>query len=517
MGILVLDFGGQYTHLIARRVRELGAYSEILSFDASVEKIQKLKPEGIILSGGPASVYEEGAPFPDKGIFSLGIPVMGICYGHQLIAKMLGGKVEKGGIKEYGKKELQTLNKEDLFFGLEGKEIVWMSHGDEVKELPPSFEAIASSDDCPIAASRGKASPQDQRFTIYSVQFHPEVVHTPKGNQVIENFIYRICGCKKEWTIKDVSKRLVEEIGRAVADEKVLIGVSGGVDSIVAATLLNKAIGERLHCIFIDNGLLRKNEKKEVIAAYEKLGFKHFHFVNAREEFLEQLKGVLDPEEKRKRIGHTFIKVFEKAAKDVSEEEGIKFFAQGTIYPDRIESAQASKKAAKIKSHHNLTLPEQMSFQIIEPLKELYKDEVRALGRELNIPEEWIKRHPFPGPGLAIRILGEITEERLAILREADAIYIEELKKSDWYDKVWQAFAALLPVKAVGVMGDQRTYEYIITLRAVNSKDGMTADWSKLPPEILERVSNRIVNEVKGVNRVLYDVSQKPPATIEYE
>lgn len=516
MGILVLDFGGQYTHLIARRVRELGVYSEILPFDAPLERIRKLSPEGIILSGGPASVYEDNAPSVDKALFSLGTPILGICYGHQLIAKLFGGKVEKQEMKEYGRKEIEIANKEDLFAGLEDKETVWMSHGDQVKELPNLFEAIASSESCPLAASRGKAK-EDGKYCIYSVQFHPEVIHTPKGNQILENFIYRICGAKREWTIKDVSKRLVEEIKRTVGGEKVLIGVSGGVDSMVAATLLNKAIGERLHCIFIDNGLLRKNEKNEVIERYGQLGFKHFHFVNARDEFLKALEGVLDPEEKRKRIGHMFIRVFEKAAKEVSEAEQINFFAQGTIYPDRIESAASSKKAAKIKSHHNLTLPEQMNFQIIEPLKELYKDEVRELGKELKIQEDWINRHPFPGPGLAIRILGEVTEERLAILREADAIYLEELKKTGWYGKIWQAFAALLPVKAVGVMGDQRTYEYIIALRAVHSRDGMTADWVKIDPQVLEKISNRIVNEVKGVNRVLYDVTQKPPGTIEYE
>ncbi|MBI5148367.1 glutamine-hydrolyzing GMP synthase [Candidatus Pacearchaeota archaeon] len=511
MGIAILDFGSQYSHLILRRIRELGVFSQIFPYDVDINIIKKLNPEGIILSGGPASIYEKTALQCDKKLFSLGKPILGICYGHQLITKELGGKVERSDKKEYGKKILEIKDKKDLFKGLADQEIIWMSHGDKIIKSPKGFEVLGSTKECKISAFRNSEK------KIYGVQFHPEVSHTSKGTTILKNFIFRICNCRKEWTIKNVKKELINKIKKEVGNEGVLIGVSGGIDSLVAATLLNKIIGDKLYCIFIDNGLLRQNEKREVISSYKKLGFKNFNFVNAREEFLNKLKGVTDPERKRKIIGHTFIKMFEKITRDLEKREKIKFLAQGTIYPDRVESAKTSKSASKIKSHHNLTLPKKMKFQIIEPLKELYKDEVKRLGNELQVPKEWVSRHPFPGPGLAIRILGGITEERIKILREVDSIFIEELRKNKLYEKIWQAFAALLPVKAVGVMGDNRTYNYIISLRAVLSRDGMTADWAKIPLHVLEKISNRILNEVKGVNRVLYDISQKPPATIEYE
>ena len=511
--ILVLNFGGQYSHLIARRVRELGVYSEILPCDVSLKEIGRLRPDGIVLSGGPASVYEHNSPTMDRKVLGLGIPVLGICYGLQLIAKFVGGEVLAGKLKEFGSKELIIKKNGKLLKGLSRKEQVWMSHGDLVAKLPKDFEALASTDSCPIAAFESNAK------KIYGVQFHVEVVHTPKGTQILKNFVFDICKAKKEWEIGNVSKKLIREIKKEVGKNSVIMGVSGGVDSTVAATLLHKAIGSRLYCVFVDHGLIRKNEAEEVKNFFEKkLKFKHFHFVDASHIFLEKLKGITDPEEKRRIIGHTFIEVFESKVIELEKKHrNIKFLGQGTIYPDRIESAQPSKYASKIKSHHNITLPEKMKLKVIEPLKELYKDEVRKLGKELKIPDDIIGRHPFPGPGLAIRILGEVTEERLGILKEADYIFIDELKKSKFYDKTWQAFAALLPVKSVGVMGDARTYEYIISLRAVTSIDAMTADWAKLPNELLEKISNRIINEVRGVNRVLYDISQKPPATIEYE
>jgi GMP synthase (glutamine-hydrolysing) len=428
-----------------------------------------------------------------------------------LIAKELGGEVKGGGVKEYGRVGIKILDNADLFVGLKKKESAWLSHGDLVAKMPPGFVALASSKHCKNMAIANREN------KIYGVQFHPEVVHTPTGNKILENFIYGICGAEKNWIVGEVGKRLVKELKAQVGGEAVIIGVSGGVDSFVAATLLHEAIGNNLYCVFIDNGLLRKNEAESVQQTYRKLGFKHFVFVDARKDFLEALKGVVDPEQKRKIIGETFIRVFERTARGLEKEKRIKFLAQGTIYPDRIETAQPSKSAARIKSHHNVALPEKMSFQIVEPLKEFYKDEVRKLGKELGVPKEFLERHPFPGPGLAIRVVGEVTEERLNILREVDAIFIEELKKNNLYNKIWQAFAALLPVRAVGVMGDQRTYEYIVTLRAVTSVDGMTADWFKMPHKVLEKISNRIINEVRGVNRVLYDISQKPPATIEYE
>ncbi|MBI2657413.1 glutamine-hydrolyzing GMP synthase [Candidatus Woesearchaeota archaeon] len=511
--ILVLNFGAQYAHLIARRIRELGVYSEILPCDVSLKEIGKLKPDGIILSGGPASVYEHNSPSMDRKILDLGIPVLGICYGLQLIGKFVGGEVLAGKLKEFGKKELILKKTGKLLKGLSKKEQIWMSHGDLVTKLPGDFEILASTDSCPIAATENNPK------KIYGIQFHAEVAHTPKGTQILENFVFGICRAKRDWHISSISKKLIKEMRKAVGKNSVIMGVSGGVDSAVAATLLHKSIGSRLYCVFVDHGLIRKNEAGEVINFFEKrLKFKHFYFVDASQAFLEKLSGVTDPEEKRKIIGHTFIEVFENKVLELEKKHrGIKFLGQGTIYPDRIESAQPNKYASKIKSHHNITLPEKMKLKVIEPLKEFYKDEVRKLGKELKIPDEILNRHPFPGPGLAIRILGEITEERLAILREADCIFIDELKKSGFYAKTWQAFAALFPVKSVGVMGDSRTYEYIISLRAVTSVDAMTADWARLPNELLEKISNRIINEVMGVNRVVYDISQKPPATIEYE
>ncbi|MDO8742974.1 MAG: glutamine-hydrolyzing GMP synthase [Candidatus Azambacteria bacterium] len=508
--IIVLNFGGQYTHLIARRLRELGIYAEILPFNTSITDIIKLKPKGIILSGSPSSVYEKNAPFPTKSIFDLNIPILGICYGQQAIAKLLGGEVRSGKLKEFGRERIAILDRANLFNGCNKKENVWFSHGDMVTKPPKGFKVIARSKACKIASFTDNNQ-------IFGIQFHPEVTHTTHGLKILKNFIYDICREKQSWKISDIKKRLITEIKKEVMKEPVLIGVSGGVDSLVAATLLKAAIGDKLYCIFVDNGLMRKNEPREVENIFKKMGFQNFMVVNAKEKFLGALKGVVDPEKKRKIIGYTFIRVFERKAKELEKQAKIKFLAQGTIYPDRIESAQPSKNAAKIKSHHNVTLPQKLKFQIIEPIKEFYKDEVRKLGEELGLPSSFIGRHPFPGPGLAIRILGEITDKRLDILREADDIFLSELKKANLYNKIWQAFAVLLPLKTVGVMGDARTYEYIISLRAVTSIDGMTADWAKIPNKALERISSRIINETKGVNRVVYDISQKPPATIEYE
>jgi len=508
--ILVLNFGGQYCHLIATRIRELNVYSEILPYNTPISAIKRLKPNGIILSGGPSSVYDKKAPIPDSRIFDLKIPILGICYGHQLIGKRYG-RVKKGITKEYGKSILKIKEEGALLNGLKKKETAWMSHGDKIIKLNENFKILASTKNCDIASF------ENSNGHLYGVQFHPEVVHTPNGNKVLENFIFNICKSKKDFSIKNLPKKLIQEIKKQVKDNHVLMGISGGVDSTVASVLISKAIGKRLHCIFVDHGLIRKNELIEIKDKYKNLNLS-IKYVNAANLFLDRLKGVLDPEEKRKIIGHSFIEVFEKEADELKKQfPNIKFLGQGTIYPDRIESAQPSKEASKIKSHHNLTLPEKMNLKIIEPLKDLYKDGVRKLGKELMIPEDILYRHPFPGPGLAIRILGEITEEKLGILRGADYIFINELKKSNQYSKIWQAFAALIPVKAVGVKGDARTYEYIITLRAVTSLDAMTADWARIPNKILENISNKILNEVNGVSRVLYDISQKPPATIEYE
>jgi len=509
-GIVVVDFGAQYAHLIARRVRELSVYSEIVPYNVSIKKLLSLTPKGIILSGGPSSVYEKGAPILNKDILSLGIPILGICYGQQLIGYLLKGNVIPNKMKEYGRQIIFVKNKDNLLSGLENKEQVWMSHGDLVKDLPKGFVSLASTKTCENAAIGNFSN------NIYGVQFHPEVVHTINGMRILRNFVFNVCKAEKNFYISDLPRKMIEEIKQTVGKDGVLMGISGGVDSTVAGTLISKAIGKRFHGIFIDHGLIRQNELEEVRDRYKKLGL-NVDYVDASKLFLKRLKGIKDPEKKRKIIGHTFIKVFEAEAKKIVRKYKISYLAQGTIYPDRIESAQPSSKASKIKSHHNLTLPKKMKLKILEPLRDLYKDEVRKVGAELGLSKELLWRHPFPGPGLAIRILGEIDDDKLRILREADHIYISELKKNNLYYKIWQAFAVLIPVKTVGVMGDARTYEYIISLRAVTSKDAMTADWAKIPNEVLEKISIRIVNEVKGVNRVLYDITSKPPGTIEYE
>jgi GMP synthase (glutamine-hydrolysing) len=509
--IIILNFGSQFAHLIARRVRDMGVRAEILPFEASISEIQKHNPAGIILSGGPSAVFENGAPRPHKDIFSLGIPVLGICYGHQVIAQMLGGKVAKGARREFGKEILAVTDTKGIFVGLSHEETVWFSHGDQVAKLPVGFKVTASTGSCKHAAYA------DLARNIFGIQFHPEVTHTKHGKKMLENFLFSICHAKKDWKMDAVAEKIITDITNEVHKNHVVVGISGGVDSLVAATLIHRAIGNRLHAVFVDTGLLRQDEVSQVSGYLRKHGFKRLHVIDASATFLQRLRGVIDPEQKRKIIGHTFIEVFENAVKKELSAHTIAYLAQGTIYPDRIESAATSGTAAKIKSHHNLTLPEKMNFKILEPIKDLYKDEVRRVGITLGLPKELLWRHPFPGPGLAIRIVGEVTDERLRILREADAVFIEELKKAGEYEKIWQAFAALLPLKVVGVMGDGRTYEYIIALRAVDSVDGMSADWHKISNDLLEKISSAIVGQVRGVNRVLYDITQKPPATIEYE
>ena len=516
--IIVLDFGGQYCHLIARRIRDLGVYSEILPYDVDLNKIEAIKPKGIILSGSPSSVYDPNSPQLPEGFFRMikedTIPVLGICYGHHQIVHAMGGKIDAHDSKEYGKTELEIIVPDLLLDSLEKREIVWMSHGDQVRILPEGFKILAKTDTCPIAAYGN----DEQR--IYGVQFHPEVVHTPKGNQILDNFIEKIATAKREWKLEDWINRSIEEIRKEIGPEnRVILGLSGGVDSSVTAVLLHEAIGDRLHSIFVNNGLLRKFEHKEVQQTFkEKLKFRNFHYVDAENVFLERLKNVGDPEEKRKIIGHAFIEVFEKKTMELEKEHpNIKYLAQGTIYPDRVETAATSKAAAKIKSHHNLTLPDDMKLELIEPLKDLYKDEVRKIGLKLGLDKELIERHPFPGPGLAVRCLGPVEKEKLEILRDADHILIEEIKKAGVYNNLWQILCVFLPVKSVGIMGDFRTYENICAIRAVKSLDAMTANFAKLDWELLEKISTRIINEVKGFNRVVYDISNKPPSTIEYE
>ena len=513
--ILILDFGSQYTQVIARRVRECQVFSEIIPYTTKASAIAKLKPSGIILSGGPASVYAPKAPQVDRKIYDLGIPVLGICYGMQLIAHGLGGKVERSTEREYGPGKLKGDAKCALFHKLPATLEVWNRHGDKITKLPAGFRPLGRTENSPHAVIG------DTKRNIYGLQFHPEVVHTPRGSEIIANFVHRICGCKSNWTMESFIERTCREIREQVGDGKVILGLSGGVDSSVAAALIHKAIGDQLTCIFVDNGLLRANETKAV----EKLFAGEFRIrmqtVDASKQFLTKLKGVTDPERKRKIIGNEFIKVFEAAAKDLKKTDPghYRFLAQGTLYPDVIESVSISgNPAALIKSHHNVGgLPERMKFELVEPLRQLFKDEVRRVGEELGLSKEIVHRQPFPGPGLAVRIIGEITPERLRIVREADAIVIEEMRASDWYYKVWQSFAVLLPVRSVGVMGDERTYDYTIALRIVSSHDGMTADWVRMPQEVLARISARVINEVKGVNRVCYDISSKPPATIEWE
>jgi GMP synthase (glutamine-hydrolysing) len=507
--IIILDFGSQYTQLIARRVRELGVYSEILPFRATVDEIVSHAPQAIILSGGPSSVYAEGAPHADAAIFTLGIPLLGICYGLQHIAYTLGGEVDTAAGREYGRARLSDISAAPLFSGIGSKNTVWMSHGDHLKTLPDGFSAIARTENAPFAAIAN-----DQR-KIYGLQFHPEVHHTEAGSAILRNFLFAIAGCSGNWSPAVFSDTEIPIIRQRVGDANVVCGLSGGVDSSVTAILLHRAIGTQLYCIFVDHGLLRQNEREQV----EQLFREHYQInlivVDARNEFLQRLEGISDPERKRKIIGETFIEVFEREADKIGQ---VKYLAQGTLYPDVIESVSVKGPSVTIKSHHNVGgLPAKMQLALIEPLRELFKDEVRAVGRHLGLPAKMIARHPFPGPGLAIRILGAVDEERLDLLRQADAIYLEELYNSGEYDNIWQAFAVLLPVSSVGVMGDERTYENTLAIRAVTSTDGMTADWYAMPYELLARISNRIINEVRGINRVVYDISSKPPATIEWE
>lgn len=508
--ILIIDFGSQYNQLIARKVRELNVFCEIVPPDISIKSINPLETRGIILSGGPASVYQKGAPSCDPKIFSLGIPVLGICYGMQLMAKMLGGSVEHARSREYGRATFTVTNNRLLFRGIPKNSTSWMSHGDKVKRMPKSFTRIGLSKNCSIASFA------DFNKRLYGVQFHPEVAHTEYGNDILKNFVKDICGARADWSMKSFVRETISEIRRTAGSNKVVLGLSGGVDSSVAALLINKAIGHRLACIFVDNGLLRKNEAKVVREVFLKHFKMNLKVVDASEEFLRALDGVIDPEKKRKIIGRLFIKIFEREAKRMGN---VKFLAQGTLYPDLIESRSAfGGPSATIKTHHNVGgLPKKMNLKLIEPLKYLFKDEVRRLGKELKMPPEILGRHPFPGPGLAVRIVGNVTKERCDILREVDDRFIEVLRKEGLYDKIWQAFAVLLPIKSVGVMGDERTYESVVAIRAVTSVDGMTADWAKIPYDVLGKISNRIINEVKGVNRVAYDISSKPPSTIEWE
>ena len=515
--IVILDFGSQYTQVIARRVRECQVYSQIIPCETPADEIAALNPKGLILSGGPASVYGKDAPQPDPAIFEFGRPILGICYGMQLMAHHLGGKVEYSERREYGRGQLHVTKSSPLFTGLGEIVDIWNSHGDNLTKLPGGFHAVARTDNSPYAAI------ENSRKKIFGIQFHPEVVHTPRGKEIIQNFVYGICGAQMDWTMGSFIEQTCEQVRRQVGSDRVILGLSGGVDSSVAAALLHKAIGDQLTCVFVNNGLLRANEAEVVQRVFGDNFHVKLKYVNASARFLKKLKGVTAPERKRKIIGNEFIRVFEDAVRSLtrgaSRNPQFKFLAQGTLYPDVIESvAIGGNPAALIKSHHNVGgLPKKMKFKLVEPLRELFKDEVREVGAQLGLPKEIVQRQPFPGPGLAVRILGEITPERLRILRDADTIVVSEMKASEWYYKVWQSFAVLLPVRSVGVMGDERTYENTIAIRIVESQDGMTADWVRLPYEVLANISTRIINEVKGINRVCYDISTKPPATIEWE
>jgi len=508
--ILIIDFGSQYNQLIARRVREQRVYCQIEPPDIAMSRVRSLAPKGIILSGGPASIYEQGSSKVGFQIFDLDIPILGICYGMHYMIDSLGGKVNGVSKREYGLAELRILDQTGIFHGINLVSPCWMSHGDSTSRLPEGFEITASTENTRIAAV------ENTKKRLYGLQFHPEVAHTPEGKRMLGNFLFRICGCNKTWTMKSFIGKTIEEIKGEVGGKKVILGLSGGVDSSVTALLLNRAIGRQLTCIFVDNGLLRKVEGERVRGLFKR----HFNInvksINAGKRFLKALRGIADPERKRKVIGRTFIRVFEDEALKI---KGVGFLAQGTLYPDLIESRSAfGGPSAVIKSHHNVGgLPKKMRLSLIEPLRHLFKDEVRLLGKELGLPDDIVYRHPFPGPGLAVRIIGEVTSRRLSILREADNILITEIKRGNQYKRLWQSFAILLPLKSVGIMGDKRTYEHIVVVRAVNSLDAMTADWAKLPHSLLVRISNRIINEVRGVNRVVYDISSKPPSTIEWE
>jgi len=508
--ILVLDFGSQYTQLIARRVRETRVYCEILDPEAhSAADLAAMKPHGIILSGGPRSVHDADAPHADPGILDLDVPVLGICYGLQWMSHVLGGEVKPSGSREYGPAELQVVHESALFYRLPERFRVWMSHADEVTLPAPGFRIIGASSSVPCAAVEHESRP------LFGVQFHPEVVHTRYGKRIIRNFTRRICGCRGDWTPQAALEQAVEDVRRTVGDGRVVCGLSGGVDSTVAASIIHRAVGDRLTCIFVDNGLLRHNEAPDLLEVFERHLRLDVRFVDASERFLAALKGVTDPERKRKIIGHLFIDVFREVAETLPS---VQFLAQGTTYPDLIESSGIGRHADVIKSHHNVGgLPAELGFELVEPLRMLFKDEVRAIGKQLGLPDDIVWRQPFPGPGLAVRIVGEVTKERLDLLRAADQIVLEEIQAAGWYRRLWQSFAVLLPVRTVGVMGDGRTYENAVALRCVHSTDGMTADWAHLPYALLERIATRITNEIRGINRVVYDVTSKPPGTIEWE